>query len=128
MEKFKEKTREIRFHSPKNNTVVVVHSDLEKKYAGILEKQEDVVSYESNVPLNQSEYNHVRQLGIRKSYLSTLWASNFLLHYADGRFGIRELVLAGDIMKQSVLQQLEFSRRYWEQQHAYDWKIVLMEA
>lgn len=128
MEKFKGKTREIRFHSKKNNAIVVVHSDLEKKYAGILEKQEDVISYESNVPFNQSEYIHVRQLGIRKSYFSTLWASSFLLHYADGRFGIRELVLAGDITKQSVLQQLEFSRRYWEQQRAYDWKIVLMEA
>ena len=128
MEKFREKTREIRFYSKKNNAIIVVHSDWEKKYAGILEKQEDVVSYEANVALKQSEYIHVCQIGIRKSYFSTLWTSNFMLRYVDGRFGIRELVTMENITKQSVQQQLEFSRRYWEQQHAYDWKIVLMEV
>ena len=126
MEKAKAKVREIRFYSKKNDSVMIVHTEEEKKYAGILESSDDIIKYETNVPLNQSEYSHVQRTGIRKAYFSSLWASSFILHYADGKFGVREIVVFTDLEKDSIREQLEFSRRYWFQQKAFDWKIVIM--
>lgn len=125
MKKSEKRRREIRFYSKKNEQIVVVHTEREKKYAEILEKKGDVQSYEANAMLDMSKYIHVQRLSIRNSYFAVQWSSDFLLHYTDGRIGIRELLSLDDLMKPSIQQQLEFSRRYWLQQ-AFDWKIVIM--
>lgn len=67
MKKSEKRRREIRFYSKKNEQIVVVHTEREKKYAEILEKQGDVQSYEANAMLDMSKYIHVQRLSIRNS-------------------------------------------------------------
>lgn len=126
MEKYQRKTRDIRFFSKKNDAMITVHSQQGRMYAGVLEAREDVVSYESCVVLNMAEYIHVSRSGIRKSYFETPWTTDFILNFVDGRFGVREMVSRENIIKAAVLERLEFSRRYWKQKEAFEWKILII--
>lgn len=128
MEKAQTKTRDIRFFSTKNDAMVTVHSPKARKYAGILEAREDVVKYECCVALESKAYIHVSRAGIRKSYFEMPWSTDFILHYIDGRFGVREMAAVKDMMKAAVLEKLEFSRRYWIQQGVLDWKILIQNG
>lgn len=85
-------------------------------------------SYEAGTPLSEELYCRVSTVGIRKSYFKLSWASDFLLHYADGRRGIRELVRADSLQKPSTVERLEFSRRYWAATDIDEWKIVLLDG
>lgn len=128
MEKANSKKRDIRFYSNKNGAICLVHSDYAKKYALLLEKDENVKGYKACVPLEKQKYEHVAKIGLRKNYFDMDWATDFLLNYVDGRFGIREILTPSDnLLKRSTLEKLEFSRRYWTQQSAYDWKILLLK-
>lgn len=128
MEKAQTKTRDIRFFSKKNDAMVTVHSPRARKYAGILEAREDIVSYECCVALESKANIHVSRAGIRKGYFETPWSTDFIIHYIDGRFGVREMVTAENLMKAAVLEKLEFSRRYWIQQGVLDWKILILSG
>ena len=128
MEKANSKKRDIRFYSEKNEAICIVHSDYAKKYAQLLETNEEVKHYKACVPLEKQKYEHVAKIGLRKNYFNTEWATDFLIFYVDGRFGVREIVSANeDLSKQATLEKLEFSRRYWTQQGAFDWKILILK-
>ena len=85
-----------------------------------------MVSYEAGTHLSEDLYCHVSPVGIRGLYFKTSWESDFLLHYADGRRGIRELVRAAMLQKASTVERLEFSRRYWAATDIDEWKVVLV--
>ena len=101
-------------------------SSLVADYAKYLEKQPWVESYEAGAPLSEELYCHVSPVGIRGLYFKTSWESDFLLHFADGRRGIRELVREDSLQKASTAERLEFSRRYWAATDVDEWKVVLV--
>lgn len=126
MERCGQKTRDIQFFSAKNNRMVCVHTKQARDYAKWLEEQAWVESYETGFPLDTSRLVHVLPVDIRPDYLKAAWASDFLIHYADGRKGIRELVDADSLKKRAVVERLELSRRYWAATDIEDWKIVVI--
>ena len=107
------KTRDIRFFSEKNDTMLCVHTSLERDYAKWLEDQPWVERYETGVLLDASQMDHVSRVDIRSSYFDTSWASDFMVTLADGRKEIREIITLGQLRKRAVVEQLELSRRYW---------------
>ncbi len=121
------KWRDINFRSVKNQKVVCVHSREAREYARILESDELVVSYEACYKLDIERYLFVSPLDIRKDYFVIEWATDFVIHYADGSIGIREIVTEAMLAKRANIEKLEFSRRYWSgSESVRDWKIVLM--
>ena len=126
MERAGKKTRDIQFFSSKNGKMVCLHSPAARGYAKYLESQSWVVGYEAGALLSEDLYCHVSSVGIRNLYFKTSWESDFLLHFADGRRGIRELVRADMLQKASTAERLEFSRRYWAATDVDEWKIVLV--
>ena len=121
------KTRDIRFFSEKNDTMLCVHTSLERDYAKLLEDQPWVERYETGVLLDASQMDHVSRVDIRSSYFDTSWASDFMVTLADGRKEIREIINSGQLRKRAVVEQLELSRRYWSALDVSDWKVVVME-
>lgn len=121
------KTRDIRFFSEKNDTMLCVHTSLERDYAKWLEEQPWVERYETGVLLDASQMDHVSRVDIRSSYFDTSWASDFMVTLADGRKEIREIISSGQLRKRAVVEQLELSRRYWSALDVSDWKVVVME-
>lgn len=98
----------------------------ERLYAKSLEEQENVKSYEAGVLLDMGRYVHISPVDIRRDYFKERWTSDFLLEYADGRKGIRELVFSSNLKKRAVIERLEFSRRYWKVLNIEDWKAVVI--
>lgn len=121
------KWRDISFRSEKNQKVVCVHSREAREYARVLESDKLVVSYEACYKLDLERYQFVSLLDIRKDYYDVEWATDFVIHYADGSMGIREIVTEAMLSKRANIEKLEFSRRYWSASESVkDWKIVLM--
>ena len=106
--------------------MVCLHSPAARDYAKYLEKQPWVESYEAGVLLSEDLYCHVSPVRIRGLYFKTGWVSDFLLHFADGRRSVRELVREDALQKASTVERLEFSRRYWAATDVDEWKVVLV--
>lgn len=111
--------------SEKNRTVVSVHSQHQKAYAKFLEKNSNVLKYETLTILDDNILQLISKLYIRKDYFDVNWTSDFLIYYKDGTKGIREIANKSNINKKSILEKLELSRRYWEKMNINDWKIVI---
>ena len=107
--------------------MLCLHSQAARDYAKYLEEQSWVENYEADAPLLEELFGNIEPVGIRRSYFKLSWVSDFLLHYADGRKGIRELVRADLLQKPSTIERLEFSRRYWAATDVDEWKIVLIQ-
>lgn len=116
---------DIRFSSPKTVDMVVVHLREGIDYAKRLDVNDNVLSYETDVPLN-SWQDKTNPVGIRKAYLQMGWKSDFLLKLADGTTVIRELVKKADLVKKAVVEQLEISRRYWTSANV-GWAVVVVD-
>lgn len=128
MDKSGGKRRDITFRSEKNGKVMCVHSREAREYARILELDDMVISYEACQSLDMERYQFVNTVDIRKDYFDVAWATDFVIHYADGSIGIREIVTEAMLAKRANIEKLEFSRRYWSgSKYVRDWKIVLME-
>lgn len=127
MEKAGTKTRDLRFYSEKNGQMICVHSKLARKYTRWLESQNWVETYECNVALDTGRYQYVSPVGIRKEYFAVAWCSDFLLHYADRRTAVREIVSKQDLTRRAALERLEFSRRYWKTLDV-EWKLLILEV
>ena len=121
------KTRDIRFFSEKNDTMLCVHTSLERDYAKWLEDQPWVERYETGVLLDASQMDHVSRVDIRSSYFDTSWASDFMVTLADGRKEIREIITLWQLRKRAVVEQLELSRRYSSALDVSGWKVGVME-
>ncbi len=128
MDKSGGKRRDITFRSEKNGKVMCVHSREAREYARILESDDMVVSYEACQSLDKERYQFVSPIDIRKDYFDVEWATDFVLHFADGSIGIREVAIEAMLAKRANIEKLEFSRRYWSvSESVKDWKIVIME-
>lgn len=128
MDKAGGKRRDISFRSEKNGKVVCVHSREAREYARILEQEAEVVSYEACQELDMERYQFVSPIDIRKDYFNVEWATDFVLHFADGNIGIREIATEAMLSKRANIEKLEFSRRYWSvSESVRDWKIVIMK-
>ena len=69
----------------------------------------------------------INPVGIRSSYFSQEWKTDFLIHKRDSSLSVCELVRADELTKATTLEQLELSRRYWEVAGVSDWRIVLVQ-
>ena len=128
MDKVGKKCRDISFRSEKNQKVVCVHSREAREYARILESEPEILSYEVCFKLDRERYQFVSTVHIRKDYFDVEWATDFVLHFADGSIGIREIATEAMLSKRANVEKLEFSRRYWSSSESVkDWKIVIME-
>lgn len=127
MERPGTKRRDIHFQSNKNGTVFCTHTEYAREYARLLEVDEEVKAYEVGVELDLEKYPYIQGTGIRKDYLEGLWASDFLIQYADGKKGVREIVTEEMLKKRAVIEKLEFSRRYWALSKIDNWKIVVFK-
>ena len=101
MERTGERTRDIRFYSNKNGDIVCLHSKWARNYARWLEEQAWVQSYQVGCPLDADIMGRISRAGIRTDYLQTGWATDFVIRYADGHKGVRELVQRGQLKKKA---------------------------
>ena len=60
-------------------------------------------------------------------YLQTGWATDFVIRYADGHKGVRELVQRGQLKKKAHVERLELSRRYWAATDT-EWMVVIVDG
>ena len=127
MERAGERTRDIRFYSAKNNEIVCLHSKWARDYARWLETQPWVSSYEASFPLDSDIIARISRAGIRADYLQTEWATDFVLRYADGRKGVRELIQRQQLKKKAYVERLELSRRYWTATGT-EWMVVIIDG
>lgn len=127
MEKSNVKGRTIKFLSKKNNCIISVHSRISKRFAEHLETLDHVVGYETLKLWDQSLYDNINPIYIRKDYLSTLWVTDFVIRYVDDSIGVREIVDSQNLYKLSTIERLELSRRYWKIMGITNWKIAIPE-
>ena len=127
MERTGERTRDIRFFSNKNGDIVCLHSKWVRDYAKWLETQPWVQSYEAGCPLDADIMGRISRAGIRTDYLQAGWATDFVLHYADGHQGVRELILKEQLKKKACVERLELSRRYWAATDT-EWMVVIVDG
>ena len=127
MDKAGMKTRDIRFFSSKNDKIICIHSKWARDYAKYLEQQPWVQSYQAVVPLEPDYMQYVSPVDIRSLYFRSEWATDFLIMFADGRKGVRELVHREDLTKRAMVERLELSRRYWAVRDIDEWKVVLVD-
>ncbi|MBM6926912.1 hypothetical protein [Pseudoflavonifractor phocaeensis] len=127
MERTGERTRDIRFYSSKNGDIVCLHSKWARNYAKWLEEQPWVQSYEAGCPFDADIMGRISRAGIRTDYLQAGWATDFVLRYADGHKGVRELILREQLKKKAYVERLELSRRYWAVTDT-EWMVVIMDG
>lgn len=120
------RTRDIRFYSPKNGDIVLLHSKWARDYAKWLETQPWVKSYEAGCPLDADIMGRISRAGIRTDYLQTGWATDFVIRCADGHKGVRELVQREQLRKKAYVERLELSRRYWAATDT-EWMVVIVD-
>lgn len=69
-----------------------------------------------------------KSVDIRKNYFDIEWATDFVLHFADGSTGIREIATETMLSKRVNFEKLVFFCRYWSvAESVRDWKIVIIE-
>lgn len=127
MEKVSKKNRTITFHSNKNNQVMTVHTREARIYAKVLENDQEVQSYETNIQWSRERYMFVNKIRIRKMHFESDWSSDFKVYYKNGTIAIREVLSETALNKDATIEKLELSRRYWHHaEHITNWKIILI--
>lgn len=127
MKKKDDKVRNITFYSTKNKKIVTVHSEMAKRFAEHLEKDEKVLSYETDVPLSDLPLM-VNTNGFRKSMIKGEWVSDFMVLEQNELPKIMEVVSEEQLnQKRACSERLELSRRYWSAAGVSEWKTVVMK-
>lgn len=122
MTKAGNKTRDLSFMSAKNGRTMTVHTEQAMQYAMRLESDPAVSSYVTNHPLEQDKIEP--EQGVRKQYYETQWTTDFVVMFADGTMGVRELVTKNKLSQRSEIEKLQLSQSYWQKITA-GWKIVI---
>lgn len=122
MTKAGNKTRDLSFMSAKNGRTMTVHTEQAMQYAMRLENDPAVSSYVTNHPLEQDKIEP--EQGVRKQYYETQWTTDFVVMFADGTMGVRELVTKNKLSQRSEIEKLQLSQSYWQKITA-GWKIVI---
>lgn len=124
MTKAGNKTRDLSFMSTKNGRTMTVHTEQAMQYAMRLESDPAVSSYVTNHPLEQDKIEP--EQGVRKQYYETQWTTDFVVMFADGTMGVRELVTKNKLSQRSEIEKLQLSHSYWQKITA-GWKIVITQ-
>lgn len=124
MTKAGNKTRDLSFMSAKNGRMMTVHTEQAMQYAMRLESDPAVSSYVTNHPLEQDKIEP--EQGVRKQYYETQWTTDFVVMFADGTMGVRELVTKNKLSQRSEIEKLQLSQSYWQKITA-GWKIVITQ-
>lgn len=124
MTKAGNKTRDLSFMSAKNGRTMTVHTEQAMQYAMRLESDPAVSSYVTNHPLEQDKIEP--EQGVRKQYYETQWTTDFVVMFADGTKGVRELVTKNKLSQRSEIEKLQLSQSYWQKITA-GWKIVITQ-
>lgn len=124
MTKAGNKTRDLSFMSAKNGRTMTVHTEQAMQYAMRLESDPAVSSYVTNHPLEQDKFEP--EQGVRKQYYETQWTTDFVVMFADGTMGVRELVTKNKLSQRSEIEKLQLSQSYWQKITA-GWKIVITQ-
>lgn len=124
MTKAGNKTRDLSFMSAKNGRTMTVHTEQAMQYAMRLESDPAVSSYVTNHPLEQDKIEP--EQGVRKQYYETQWTTDFVVMFADGTMGVRELVKKNKLSQRSEIEKLQLSQSYWQKITA-GWKIVITQ-
>ena len=124
MTKAGNKTRDLSFMSVKNGRTMTVHTEQAMQYAMRLESDPAVSSYVTNHPLEQDKIEP--EQGVRKQYYETQWTTDFVVMFADGTMGVRELVTKNKLSQRSEIEKLQLSQSYWQKITA-GWKIVITQ-
>lgn len=112
MRKQVQKGRCTRLKLQKCPQVCALYDKVQLAYARQLDSEENVVSFEVNVQLND--------LGLADTY-----TTDFLLTLADGTQAVREAVYRQHLSRPSVAALLESSKRYWASKGISDWGIII---
>ena len=105
------KTRCIKLNLSKSSDVCRCYSELQSKYARILEARDDVELFTCNMPLNGLAMGN--------------YTSDFFVRRTDGTLMIRECVNRNHLTKPMTVRLLDASRDYWNRRGVTDWGIVL---
>lgn len=124
MTKAGNKTRDLSFMSAKNGRTMTVHTEQAMQYAMRLDNDPAVSSYVTNHPLEQDKIEP--EQGVRKQYYETQWTTDFVVMFADGTMGVRELVTKNKLSQRSEIEKLQLSQSYWQKITA-GWKIVITQ-
>lgn len=87
------------------------YSRIQSAYLDVLEKDEEVVSFECNVCL----------MGVSDD----MYSSDFVIKRSDGTTYVRECVWRNNLNKPSYTKLLDLSRNYWLSHGIEDWGIVI---
>lgn len=123
MNKNRKNIRDISFMSKNNGKVIMVHSVIAREVARLLENDDRVEHYDTDVPLEKVA-EKIDTTGLRDAYLTIGWKTDFAIHLADERVVIIEVETRENLQKKASVEKLEISRRYWKGQ-VDDWKIVM---
>ena len=93
--------------------VVRTYDEIQYAYAGVLERNENVKSYQCNVVLDGVE--------------NDAYTSDYVCVKVDGELMVRECVKREHIQKPMTVKLLDISRNYWLRRGACDWGIVIDE-
>ncbi len=94
--------------SPKSEAVCRLYDDLMIAYMRNLEAESDIVSFQTNVPLEGMEFT-----------------SDFLCQLEGGDYMVRECVYRKYLTKPLTAQLLDTSRTYWLKHGICDWGVVV---
>ena len=87
------------------------YSKIQSTMVDILEKDDDVASFECNVCL----------IGIAEN----LYSTDFVIKKTDGSTIVRECAWRFNLNKPSYAKLLDISRNYWLSKNVEDWGIVI---
>lgn len=124
MRKKKSMTVEITFYSGKCAKNITVLGKEARTVAKLLERDTSVLGYSTMIPfqVNQSEISIV---GIRPSYLSENWVTDFCVECADGSKFALEVAAKESMKKRAEIEKLELSRRFWKSR-GIKWKVAVV--
>ena len=94
--------------SSKSETACRLYDDLMIAYLRNLEEESDIISIQTNVPLDGMDFT-----------------SDFLCQQEGGDFIVRECVYRKYLTKPMTAQLLDTSRTYWLKHGIYDWGVVV---
>ena len=121
------KGRMIKFHSKKNDQIMIVTSEEARSYCRYLEDDENVDEYQPDYPLDNNRLQIISHTDIRKEYFEKEWVSDFYIKKIGGVMAIRELFAPRNLYQLSEVEKIELSRRYWSSLGITDWRIVLTD-
>ena len=87
--------------------VCKTYSKLQSAFADMLEEDEEVISFECNVPI--------------EDYADSLYTTDFVTLKRDGTRMVRECVWRTNLLKVSYGRLLDISRNYWMDHGVTDW-------